>query len=81
MDGKLMRYLFAAVIAVFVVAVDFESSDIKSVWTEPSFVIAAAEAQSETSTSSDAGTATASVEYSQEFDLSLIHISEPTRPY
>ena len=63
-----MRYLFAAVIAVFVIAVDFESSDIKSVWMEPSFVIAAAEAQSETSTSSDAGTATASVEYSQEFD-------------
>jgi hypothetical protein len=61
-----MRYLFAAVIAVFVVAADFESSSTKSVWTEPSFVIAAAAAQSEPS--STAGTATASVEYSQEFD-------------
>ena len=40
-----MRYLFAAVIAVFVVAVDLEGSGTKSVWTEPSFVVA--EAQSE----------------------------------
>ena len=40
-----MRYLFAAVIAVFVIALDFESSDVRSVWTEPSFVVA--EAQSE----------------------------------
>src|SRR5437762_8569649 len=39
-----MRYLFAAVIAVFVIAVDFESSNITSIWMEPSFV---AEAQSE----------------------------------
>lgn len=38
-----MRYLFAAVIAVFAVAVDLESSN--TVWTEPSFVVA--EAQSE----------------------------------
>src|SRR5207244_6698689 len=45
---KLMRYLFAAVIAVFVVALDFESSDVRSVWTEPSFVVA--EAQSEPAT-------------------------------
>ena len=43
-----MRYLFAAVIAVFVIAVDFESSNITSIWTEPSFV---AEAQSEPATS------------------------------
>lgn len=39
-----MRYLFAAVIAVFVFTVDLESPNI-SVWTEPSFVVA--EAQSE----------------------------------
>ena len=43
-----MRYLFAAVIAVFVIAVDFESSNITSIWTESSFV---AEAQSEPATS------------------------------
>jgi hypothetical protein len=43
MDGSLMRYLFAAVIAVFAVAVDLESSG--TIWTEPSFVVA--EAQSE----------------------------------
>ena len=42
---KLMRYLFAAVIAVFVIAADFESSGIKSIWTELSFVVA--DAQSE----------------------------------
>ena len=40
-----MRYLFAAVIAVFVITLDFESSNIRSIWTEPSFVVA--EAQSE----------------------------------
>jgi hypothetical protein len=61
MDGKLMRYVFAAVIAVFVVAVDLESSNIKSVWTEP---IVVAEAQSEPAapSNSQAGTVTASVE-------------------
>ena len=45
-----MRYLFAAVIAVFVVAADLEGSD--NVWTEPSFVIA--EAQSEPVTPANA---------------------------
>ena len=45
-----MRYLFAAVIAVLVIAVDFESSDVRSVWTESSFVVA--EAQSEPATTS-----------------------------
>jgi hypothetical protein len=39
-----MRYLFAAVIAVFAVAVDLESSDVTSMWKEPVFV---AEAQSQ----------------------------------
>src|ERR1044072_8095371 len=70
MDGSLMRYLFAAAIAVFVFAVDLDSSDIGSIWTEPSFVIA--EAQSEPVTTSNlqtdavvASTATASVESSQ----------------
>jgi hypothetical protein len=60
-----MRYFFAAVIAVFVVAADFESSNLKSVWTEPSLV---AEAQSEPAapSNSQAGTVTASVESSQE---------------
>jgi soluble lytic murein transglycosylase-like protein len=39
-----MRYLFAAVIAAFAVAVDLESSDVRSMWKEPIFV---AEAQSQ----------------------------------
>lgn len=62
-----MRYLFAVAIAVFVVAVDLESSDINSVWTEPSFV---SEALSDPATASNshAGTATASVEHSQGSD-------------
>ncbi|XSC44741.1 lytic transglycosylase domain-containing protein [Bradyrhizobium sp. RDT10] len=64
MDGKLMRNLFAAVIAVFVVAADFESSNIKSVWTELPFV---AEAQSEPAAPSNSHTktVTASAESSQ----------------
>ena len=61
-----MRYLFAAAIAVFVVAADFESSNNKSVWTEPSFVIAEAEAQSEPASGSTSGTASASVAYTQQ---------------
>jgi hypothetical protein len=51
-----MRYFFAAVIAVFGVAVDLESSDIGSIWTELSFV--AAEAQSEPAAPSDSHTGT-----------------------
>jgi soluble lytic murein transglycosylase-like protein len=39
-----MRYLFAAVIAVFAVAADLESSDVRSMWKEPIFVT---EAQSQ----------------------------------
>ena len=65
-----MRYLFAAVIAVFVVAVDLESSDI---WTERAFVVAEAEPASIPSshalalrdTDSKNGSATAWVEPSQ----------------
>jgi Transglycosylase SLT domain len=66
-----MRYLFAAVIAVFVIAVDLESSDIRSVWMESSFV---AEAQSEPATTSNShtGTATASVEPSQGLDTTNV---------
>jgi hypothetical protein len=47
-----MRYLFAAVIAVFVVAVDLESSD--TLWTEPSFVVAEAQSEPVIPTSSHA---------------------------
>src|SRR5829696_2560230 len=65
MDGKLMRYIFAAVIAVFVVAVDFESSNIKSVWTELPFVVAEAQSEPAAPSNSQAGTETASVESSQ----------------
>jgi hypothetical protein len=64
MDGKLMRYLFAAVIAVFVVAVDFESSDIRSIWTEPSFVVAEAQSEPAITTNSRTETVTASIEHS-----------------
>ncbi|NOJ48824.1 lytic transglycosylase domain-containing protein [Bradyrhizobium sp. WSM 1744] len=75
MEWKLMRYLFAAVIAVFVVAVDLESSDIRSLWTERSFVIAEAQSEPASIPNSHAsalrdmdskdGTATAWVESSQ----------------
>ena len=60
-----MRYLFAAVIAVFVVAADFESSNIKSVWTELPFVVAEAQSEPAATSNSQAGTVTASVESSQ----------------
>jgi hypothetical protein len=72
MDGSLMRYLFAAVIAVFVVSVDFESSDVKSIWTEPSFVVAEAQSEPVTTSNSHAGTGTASVEYSQALDATNV---------
>ena len=68
-----MRYLFAAAIAVFVFAVDLDSSDIGSIWTEPSFVIAEAQTEPVTTSNSQtetvvASTATASVESSQTSD-------------
>lgn len=40
-----MRYIFAAVIAVFAVTVDLESPNKQSLWTEPSFIIAAAQSE------------------------------------
>ena len=57
-----MRYFFAAVIAVFVVAVDLESSDIRSIWTELSFVVAEAQSEPAVTSNSHTGTVTASVE-------------------
>ncbi|MEH2604397.1 hypothetical protein V1277_003774 [Bradyrhizobium sp. AZCC 1588] len=60
-----MRYLFAAVIAVFVVAVDFESSNIRSV-SGLSFVVAEAQSEPASTSNSHTGTVTASVEHSQE---------------
>jgi hypothetical protein len=63
-----MRYLFAAVIAVFVVAVDFESSEIRSIWTKPSFVIAEAQSEPAATSDSHAGNATAPVEDSLALD-------------
>ena len=60
-----MRYVFAAVIAVFVVAADFESSNIKSVWTELPFVVAEAQSEPAAPSNSQTGTVTASVEASQ----------------
>jgi hypothetical protein len=63
-----MRYLFAAVIAVFVVAVDFESSGVKSVWTQPSFVVAEAQSEPAVTSDSHSGTVAASVEDAQGLD-------------
>jgi hypothetical protein len=40
-----MRYLVAAVIAVFAITVDLESSSKQSKWTEPTFTIAAAQSE------------------------------------
>jgi hypothetical protein len=65
MDGKLMRYVFAAVIAVLVVAVDFESSNMESVWTELPFVVAEAQSEPAAPSNSQTGTVPASVESSQ----------------
>ena len=58
-----MRYLFAAVIAVFVVAADFENSNVG--WTEPSFIVAEAQSDPAVKSNSQAETATTSVESSQ----------------
>jgi hypothetical protein len=63
-----MRYIFAAVIAVFVVAADLESS--KSVWTEPALAITVAGAQSEPTSNSNSETASASAAVSQETSAS-----------
>jgi len=63
-----MRYLFAAVIAVLVVAADFESSGIKSVWTEPSFVVAEAQSEPATTSDSHSGSVNASGEHAQGLD-------------
>jgi hypothetical protein len=52
MDESLMRYLFAAVIAVFAIAADLESSS--TAWTEPSFVVAEARSEPVTAESSEA---------------------------
>jgi hypothetical protein len=65
MDGKLMRYLFAAVIAVFVVAADFQSSNIPSVWTELPFVVTEAQSEPAATSNAQAGTVSPSVEPSQ----------------
>jgi len=67
-----MRYLFAAVIAVLVVAVDFESSDVRSVWTEPSFVIAQAQSEPGPTSNNQTGTATAAAAYSQALDATNV---------
>jgi len=67
-----MRYVFAAVIAVFVVAVDFESSNIKSVWTELPFVVAEAQSEPAATSNSQAGTVTASVESSQRVEAANV---------
>src|SRR6266508_5642200 len=65
-----MRYLFAAVIAVL--AVDFESSDVRSVWTEPSFVVAQAQSEPALTSNNQTGTATAAAAYSQALDATNV---------
>ena len=67
-----MRYLFAVAIAVFVVAADLESSNINSVWMEPSFVVSEALSEPATPSNSHAGTATASVDLSQGSDVASV---------
>jgi Transglycosylase SLT domain len=58
-----MRYLFAAVIAVFAITADLESPKSQSIWAEPSFTIAAAQSEPAiVSTDSDNRTVTAAVE-------------------
>jgi soluble lytic murein transglycosylase-like protein len=74
-----MRYLFAAVIAVFVVAVDFESSGVRSAWMEPSFVVAEAQSEPATTSNSHTGTVTASVEHSQEPNAANV-VTAPYQP-
>jgi hypothetical protein len=70
MDGTLMRYLFAAVIAVLGVAADFESSNVR--WTEPSFIVAEAQSEPAVKSNSQAEIVTASVESSQGSDTTNV---------
>ena len=67
-----MRYLFAVVMAVFVITLDFESSNIRSIWTEPSFVVAQAQSEFATTSNNQTGTASASAEYSQALDATNV---------
>ena len=65
-----MRYLFAAVIAVFAITADLESSNRHSIWAEPSFIIAAAQSEpASVSTDSDNATVTAAVEPPSESNI------------
>jgi transglycosylase-like protein with SLT domain len=58
-----MRYLVAAVIAVFAITADLESSNKQPIWTEPSFTIAAAQSEpAAVSTDPHNGVVTAAVE-------------------
>ena len=67
-----MRYLFAAVIAVLVITLDFESSNIRSVWTEPSFVVAEAQSEPAATSNSHTETVNASVESSLALDMTNV---------
>ena len=65
-----MRYLFAAVIAVFAITADLESSNRQSIWAEPSFTIAAAQSEpAAVSTDSHNATVTAAVEPPSESNI------------
>jgi hypothetical protein len=66
-----MRFLFAAVIAVFVVTADFENSEIRSMWTQPSFVVAEAQSEPAATPNSHTGTVTASTESSPGSDIAI----------
>lgn len=75
-----MRYLVAAVIAVFAITADLESSNNQSRWTEPSFTIAAAQAEPAKVTDSDKGAATAAVEPSESGATKISAIARDEKP-
>jgi transglycosylase-like protein with SLT domain len=74
-----MRYLFAVVIAVFVITLDFESSNIRSIWTEPSFVVAQAQSEPATTSNNQTGSVSASAEYSLALDATNV-VAAPYEP-
>ena len=65
-----MRYLFAAVIAVFAITADLESPNRQSRWAEPSFTIAAAQSEpAAVNTDSHNATVTAAIEPPSESNI------------
>jgi hypothetical protein len=67
-----MRYFFAVVIAVLVIAVDFEGFSVRTIGTELSLAFAKAQSEPATTSSSQIGTAAASTEASQGSDTTNV---------